>query len=186
MKEVTAKATTDVVSMTEKEAVECIYKINRGVKELRLLLFELHERKGWKVLGYDSWRDCVNERFTLSQSYLYRQVSAALVEQVISPNGEIGVYNESVLRPISSLSDDESMKEAWGLSMDKAAKEDKDLPTSKITKAVVLEMTGQEAPTKSSDEFISFYYNKITKNIDSREDLEKLIKQLENKLNDLS
>ena len=185
MNDVSTKSATDMVTMTKQEALDCIDKINHGVKELRQLLFDLHERKGWKVLGYGSWRDCVNERFTQSQSYLYRQVGAAKVEQAISPKGEIGVYSESVLRPISALSDKESMQEAWSLSMDKAADEKKDLPTAKITKAVVLEMSGQKPQIKPSSQIVTSYSKKIIKKFSDPEQLEMLVTLLENKLTEL-
>lgn len=71
------------------------------VNEARQLIWELHEREGWKALGFASWRACVQEKFERASSTVYRQLSAACVEMEISPNGGIGVYSERVLRPLT-------------------------------------------------------------------------------------
>jgi hypothetical protein len=81
---------TTVTLMDATEARECVNLINKHLGNLRALLHDLHNRKGWEALGYQSWRECVNQEFAYDQSYLYRLLSAAQVEiNIHSPVGEI-------------------------------------------------------------------------------------------------
>lgn len=94
--------TTD---MTVEEAKECVRLIHTHLGNLRALLLELYQRKGWRVLGYETWRACAVQEFAYDETYLYRLLSAAIVEQnVFSPIGE---NRESHLRPITALEPDE-------------------------------------------------------------------------------
>jgi hypothetical protein len=93
-----------VSRMTDKEARECVVKINANMSNVRKLVLELHEREGWSAMGYASWRECVVAEFQSSQAYLYRQLEAAQTEKVISPIGEKDIP-ESQLRPLTKLKD---------------------------------------------------------------------------------
>src|SRR5205823_5147590 len=44
--------------MSREEARRCVERITRHLDEARALLLELYERRGWRALGYDSWRAC--------------------------------------------------------------------------------------------------------------------------------
>lgn len=99
-------------AMTEGEARECIEDIKRSVEHIRVRVLELYERRGWQALGYGSWRDCVVAEFDQSQSYLYRQLQAALIEREISPLGEIGQVPERQLRPLASVPEGKR-REVW-------------------------------------------------------------------------
>lgn len=48
----------NITPMSAAEALECIAAIKGNLESLRLLLLELHRRRGWEVLGYASWSDC--------------------------------------------------------------------------------------------------------------------------------
>lgn len=69
------------------------------LSEVRKLAWELREYKGWKALGYKSWRACVSAEFQKSASQLYRQVSAAEVENELG--FALGENPERVLRPLA-------------------------------------------------------------------------------------
>lgn len=90
--------TTD---MTIEEAKECVRLIHTHLGNLRALLLELYQRKGWRVLGYASWRQCAVQEFAYDETYLYRMLSAAITEQNL--NLPIGEIPESHLRPITAL-----------------------------------------------------------------------------------
>jgi hypothetical protein len=125
--------------MTPEEAEQCVACIRGGLNDIRALILDLYERKGWVALGYANWRDCVTAEFKESQAYLYRQLEAAQAEKVISPIGEIQIP-ESQLRPLTKLRNDpEKQREAWKVANDTA-------PDGKVTaahvQAVVQEMTG--------------------------------------------
>lgn len=94
-------------AMNRVEARLCVDAIHDHLRKARAQILELYEREGWKALGYASWRECVTAEFEQSQSQLYRQLAAAFVERVISPNGEIGTLPESHARPLVSLQADE-------------------------------------------------------------------------------
>jgi hypothetical protein len=105
--------------MTREQATDCVKQINQNVANTRVLLWDLFSRRGWKALGYSSWRECVNAEFDQSQSYLYRTLTAAKIEREISPRGEIGVIPEKHLRPLSALNSG-LWKPAWDLAHENA------------------------------------------------------------------
>jgi len=87
-----------VVMMTPQEAEEVCGRIDRNMVEARNLLLELHDREGWKALGFASWRECVVARFAQHQSYLYRQLQAGQLEQELDL--PIGTLPESHARAL--------------------------------------------------------------------------------------
>jgi len=52
-----AVASVGVVVMTREEARACVERIKASAEEIRALIFELHEREGWRALGYATWQD---------------------------------------------------------------------------------------------------------------------------------
>lgn len=87
--------------MTESEARYLVMKIGVHLQHARAMLKELHDREGWKALGYETWRDCVASEFGQSQAYLYRQLAAAIIEANI--DSPIGRNPERQLRELSGL-----------------------------------------------------------------------------------
>jgi hypothetical protein len=83
-------AETAVVNdqLTPDQARSLCERIRSHITDARALVLELHEKEGWKALGYESWRECVVAEFEQSQSYLYRLLDAAQIEKNISPMGE--------------------------------------------------------------------------------------------------
>ena len=89
--------------MDAAEARACVTAINARLNGARQLLLELYEREGWRVLGYDSWRECVVAEFQQSKTHLYRQLEAARVEREISPIGEMPSLSDYHLGQIAQL-----------------------------------------------------------------------------------
>lgn len=97
--------------MTKPEALTAVKTIkdkletvSRNLGDVRRLAVTLKERKGWIALGYDSWRECAQAEFGESMAQVYRQLDAGLVEQNISPMGEIsGDIPERWTRELRSL-----------------------------------------------------------------------------------
>jgi hypothetical protein len=104
--------TKSIQTLTQVQARSLVERIRSHINDARALVLELHEKEGWKALGYDSWRECVVAEFEQSQAYLYRQLNAAQVERNISPIGENKPIPESVLRPLASLPPAQQ-REAW-------------------------------------------------------------------------
>lgn len=90
-----------VVMMTTEEAEEVCGRIDRSLSEARALLMELHDREGWRALGFGSWRECVVARFAQHQSYLYRQLQAGQLEQELDL--PVGTLPESHARELAKV-----------------------------------------------------------------------------------
>jgi hypothetical protein len=89
----------EIVLMSQDEARRAVETIRTNLDSTRRLLLDLYNREGWRALGYSSWRDCAQAEFGQSVAYLYRQLSAAKIEQEMdSPIGEIP---ESHMREIA-------------------------------------------------------------------------------------
>lgn len=65
----------DIRMMTQPEARECADQIREHFTEAKILILELHDRNGWKALGYKSWTECVRGEFADS---CYRAVQKQL------------------------------------------------------------------------------------------------------------
>lgn len=105
-----------LVLMTSEEARAAVDAIKSHVQQARALLLDLHEREGWRALGYSSWEECVSDEFGRSRSYMYRQLAAAKLE--IGVGSEVGVHPESHMRAISeTLDDEDQMQEAYQLAV---------------------------------------------------------------------
>ena len=72
--------------MTGPEALACVAQIREGLENVRLLLLDLHEREGWRALGYESWRECAAAEFSLTQSRAYQLLDAANGMPLMGPN----------------------------------------------------------------------------------------------------
>jgi hypothetical protein len=109
--------------MTETEARVLIEEIKSDISALGQKLLELHEREGWKALGYTSWRECVTHEFEFGQSHVYRLLDFARIERNLSPIGEEGYplpAGESVARPLALLDDPEEQRRVWQQAVDTA------------------------------------------------------------------
>jgi hypothetical protein len=109
-----------VSKMTATEARYYVDEIKSHVGKARVMLLELYEREGWRALGYNNWRECVDAEFPQNQRYLYYQLQAAVTERNICTM----VQNDSPiperqLRPLASLPP-EVQAEAWQRAVETA------------------------------------------------------------------
>jgi hypothetical protein len=91
--------------MTSEEALEWKARISACANQLRLLLFEGHERRAWEALGYTTWTDCLKaiaEEHRFSERHLWRLHAANETEKVLTP-GSVGEIPEKHLRPLTTL-----------------------------------------------------------------------------------
>lgn len=94
------------ITMTAEEARECIQQVNDNLMDTRELLLDLHDRLGWKALGYVSWEKCVIAEFKDKRTYLFYQLAAAKVERNLSQSTIVDKEEyipESHLRPLAPL-----------------------------------------------------------------------------------
>lgn len=89
--------------MSAMEAQECINAIKGNLESLRLMLLELHRRRGWEALGYGSWEDCAKAEFGKSRSYVFQLVAAAEVEDNLAPIREKSTIVDLNNIPVSHL-----------------------------------------------------------------------------------
>jgi len=100
------------MSITKERAGELTMLIRQHVQHVRVYLYEMYASEGWRVLGYNSWRDYLTQEFSeISYSYLTRQTKAALLEAKVGV--EIGTHKEGHLRPITEGLDDDAALEAY-------------------------------------------------------------------------
>lgn len=98
----------ELALMSADEARACVRAINAHLNGARQLLLDLHDRSGWRALGYDSWRACVVAEFQQSQRHLYRQLEAAQLERelqqaVVQLDKSLPPLPEYHLRQIAQL-----------------------------------------------------------------------------------
>lgn len=94
--------------MTQPEARATVNAIHtelaladRHLSNVRNLIVDLYELRGWEALDYPSWRQCVLNEFTGAASTMYRQLHAGLIEQLIGV--AIGDTPEAHLRSMTDL-----------------------------------------------------------------------------------
>lgn len=134
--------------MTETEARVLVEEIKSDISALGTKLLELHEREGWRSLGYSSWRECVTAEFEFGQSHVYRLLDFARIERNLSPIGENGYplpAGESVARPLAALQNPDLQRQVWQQAVDTA-------PEGRITarhvQTIVDEVRGNTRPTR--------------------------------------
>jgi hypothetical protein len=132
--------------MIYKEARECADNISSNMNNVRQLILELYDRKGWDALGYKSWRECVTAEFKQGENYLYKQLEAAQTERNLCTKVQIP---ETHLRPLTKLRDNpEQQRTAWQKAVETA-------PDGKVTAAhvskVVKEIIGEPHQSQKED-----------------------------------
>ena len=108
--------------LSKDDARAFVESIKTRIGDIRKMLIELHDRFGWKVLGYDSWEACVTEEFGWSKRYANMQISAGKIEQKLlaPPGGTVGTLvptppptgpiPEKHLRPLAALPEDQQVE----------------------------------------------------------------------------
>lgn len=94
----------NITPMSAMEARECINAIKGNLESLRLMLLELHRRRGWEVLEYASWEDCAKAEFGKSRAYTFRLLSAAQVEENLASAVKSTIVDLDNI-PVSHLSE---------------------------------------------------------------------------------
>jgi hypothetical protein len=89
----TTALTTDLsesrADLTAGGARKLCDAIQEKIGNITAHLIELHNRKGWKALGYGSWKQCLKEEFGHSASWACRQIKAAEVRQTLPIGNEL-------------------------------------------------------------------------------------------------
>jgi hypothetical protein len=118
-----------VPMMDANEARAIVTSIKTRIDLARGELLELHDREGWRALGYKSWQACAQAEFGGSAAQMFRLLSAAQIERAI--DSPIGEYPESHLREVAKLDTPAQQRQA----LSQAAARTNGQPTAKDVRA---------------------------------------------------
>jgi len=110
-----------VKTMAEADARAFVSSINARIGDIREMVIELHDHRGWEALGYASWKECVKKEFDWSESYSHRLVAAGKIERKLLTNATkdspIGKSQppavpipETHIRPLAGLTEKQQIK----------------------------------------------------------------------------
>ena len=124
------------VSMVDFETVENIDNALVAAHGLsRSCLYWMREKKGYLILGFESFEKYGEARFGFSIQHLNRLANAHAIQNVIEPIGSKEI-SESVLRPLGQVVSDADKKKIWDEATAKAESENKKVTAKMIEEAV--------------------------------------------------
>lgn len=126
------------LEMTLDEARETDRLIKRHINTTRYLLLDMRDRKGWKALGYESFKEYGEKSLGYEKAYLTRLADAGEISLQLGYDPELPIGNpppESQLRPLKSVPEDER-KAIWEEATRKAEEEHAKLTAKRIEQEV--------------------------------------------------
>lgn len=123
------------LEMTFEEARETDRLIKRHINTTRYLLLDMRDRKGWKALGYESFKEYGEQELGYSEVHVYRLVDAAEIGLQIGTNQLVSQPSESQLRPLKAVPES-VRKEIWEEATRKATEENERLTAKRVEEAV--------------------------------------------------
>ncbi len=156
------------IKMTADEARQCANEIKAGINDVGKRLLQLYEGEGWKVLGYDTWRECAQIEFGFKKTHVYQLLEfaevtrniefSAIAENLMLPQ------TESVARPLTRL-EPEEQPIVWQRAVDSA-------PNGKITAAHVQSVKDEYEKAKRITEPSDYDFSDDATDYDWTEDEE--------------
>ena len=119
--------------LEKAEASETDRLIKRHINTTRYLLLDMRDRKGWKALGYESFKDYGEKALGYKEAYIYRLVDAAEIALQLGYDSTIveSQPKESHLQPLKSVPEDER-KAIWEEATRKAMEEGEKLTAKRV------------------------------------------------------
>lgn len=101
--------------MSRHEAGIAIFKIKNNVSSIMQMCYELDARKGYKALGYNSFKECVMKELAgiINYDYAFKMKNAGYVHRVVCPDLVMGSIPEGTLRLLHPLKSEEDQKNVW-------------------------------------------------------------------------
>ena len=125
--------------MTREEAETTNRLIKHYVRNARLLLLEMRDRKGWKVLGYGSFEEYGEKEHGYGQAYIYRLAQVAEITLQISTIVEKPEkIPASQIIPLAKV-DPESRADVWQAAQERADAKNDGKCTARIVEEAVAE-----------------------------------------------
>lgn len=126
------------IQMSREEAQVLVKEIRADVHSLGEKILRLKDGRGWKALGYASWRECVAAEFKQSQSQLYRLLHAVEVNQALqSADSSLPQLPERHVRELNKLASTQDKVEAFKDACALARTQGKDSPSARDIAVVV-------------------------------------------------
>lgn len=123
------------IEMTLEEARETDRLIKRHINTTRYLLLDMRDRKGWKALGYESFKEYGEKELNYQERHLYRLVDAAEIGMQIGTDQLDSQPPESQLRPLTAVPED-VRKQIWDEATKKAEAEGEKRTAKHVEQAV--------------------------------------------------
>jgi hypothetical protein len=136
--------------MDATQAKAACTAIRHSLEDARARLLDLHDRKGWKALGYKSWSDCCSMEFGKSRAQVYRLLEAAKVDRELSPIGDKPPLPESIARELAKAPEGRRA-EALGIAHQATGAK----PTAKDVARAVASMDASGPDARAVDQAIS-------------------------------
>ncbi len=125
------------LEMTLDEARETDRLIKRHINTTRYLLLDMRDRKGWKALGYESFKAYGEKELGYQENYIHKLVNAAEISLQIGfdPDCTMVQPSERQLRPLMQVPEEER-KAIWDEATRKAEAEHAKLTAQRVEDAV--------------------------------------------------
>lgn len=123
------------LEMTLDEARETDRLIKRHINTTRYLLLDMRDRKGWKALGYESFKEYGEKELGYEERHIYRLVDAAEIGLQIGTDQLDSQPPESQIRPLKSVPEEER-KAIWEEATRKAEEDGAKLTAQRVEDAV--------------------------------------------------
>lgn len=132
-----AVSTAARLEMTLDEARETDRLIKRHINTTRYLLLDMRDRKGWKALGYESFKEYGEKELGYQENYIHKLVNAAEISLQIGFDQDCTIVQpkESHLRPLTQVPE-EVRREIWEEATRKAQEEGVKMTAKRVEEAV--------------------------------------------------
>lgn len=140
------------MEMSLDEARETDRLIKRHINTTRYLLLDMRDRKGWKALGYESFKEYGEKELNLGSARIYQLADAAEISLQIGFSTIVEKQpSEGQLRPLKSVPE-EVRKEIWEEATRKAEEEGAKMTAKRVDDAVAeWKQRSQESQDESNE-----------------------------------
>jgi hypothetical protein len=76
-----------VLDMTREEAQACLARIQGTEERFWMLLKQMHDRRGWKALGFETWENFIGKHFAEARATIFRKIKAIGVREGLESAG---------------------------------------------------------------------------------------------------
>jgi hypothetical protein len=138
------------IPMTEMEARKAIKTLKNKASSLMKICYEFDARKGYSILGYKSFKECIEKELTgvIEYDYAHKMKNAGRVHTTILPDIPMGEIAEGVLRELYKVPS-EKWREIWGVAVKKSGGDYTKVKGSILTK--IIKSKGLGAPAKGDE-----------------------------------